>query len=250
MGIYLNPGNKKFWKAVRSRIYVDKTGLIAWTNEQINTEQGYICVSRPRRFGKSMALNMLAAYYSRGCESRTLFEGRAISKEESFEEYLNQYDVIFLNMQHFLISAKNQTITDHLEQAVLAELRDEYGNYIGRSDIGLADALEKIYAGTDRQFIFLVDEWDCVMRERPESEDLQKQYLDFLRNLLKDREYVALAYMTGILPVKKYGEHSALNMFWEYSMTDPKNCSGIRCLVTGTVSLPDWITHTQRLHRY
>lgn len=222
MGIYLNPGNRKFWKAVRSRIYVDKTGLIAWTNEQINTEQGYICVSRPRRFGKSMALNMLAAYYSRGCDSRTLFEGRAIANEESFEEYLNQYDVIFLNMQHFLISAKNQAITDHLEQAVLEELRDEYGNYIDRSDIGLADALEKIYAGTDRQFIFLVDEWDCVMRERPESEELQKQYLDFLRNLLKDREYVALAYMTGILPVKKYGEHSALNMFWEYSMTDQK----------------------------
>ena len=73
--------------------------------------------------------------------------------------------------------------------------------------------LEQIYAETDREFIFLIDEWDCVMRERQEAEDLQKEYLDFLRVLLKDQPYVALAYMTGILPVKKYGKHSALNMF-------------------------------------
>ena len=85
MGIYLNPGNKKFWKAVRSKIYVDKTGLIAWTNEQINTEQGFICVSRPRRFGKSITLNMLAAYYSRGCDSRELFAGWKIEKDKSYE---------------------------------------------------------------------------------------------------------------------------------------------------------------------
>ncbi|MDE6219665.1 MAG: AAA family ATPase [Lachnospiraceae bacterium] len=222
MGIYLNPGNKKFWKATRSKIYVDKTGLIAWTNEQINTEQGFVCVSRPRRFGKSITLNMLAAYYSRGCDSRELFAGRKIQSEKSFEEHLNQYDVIFLNMQHFLIGAKNREITDYIEQEVLGEIQKEFGGDFVNPDIGLADALERIYAETDRQFIFLIDEWDCVMRERQESEELQKQYLDFLRNLLKDREYVALAYMTGILPIKKYGLHSALNMFWEYSMTDQK----------------------------
>ncbi len=222
MGIYFNPGNKKFWKATRSKIYVDKTGLIAWTNEQINTEQGFVCVSRPRRFGKSITLNMLAAYYSRGCDSRELFAGRKIQSEKSFEEHLNQYDVIFLNMQHFLIGAKNREITDYIEQEVLGEIQKEFGGDFVNPGIGLADALERIYAETDRQFIFLIDEWDCVMRERQESEELQKQYLDFLRNLLKDREYVALAYMTGILPIKKYGLHSALNMFWEYSMTDQK----------------------------
>ena len=89
-----------------------------------------------------------------------------------------------------------------------------------RQTSGLAAALRDIFVETDRQFIFLIDEWDCVMRERQECEDQQKLYLDFLRNLLKDQPYVALAYMTGILPVKKYGQHSALNMFWEYSMTD------------------------------
>ena len=220
MGIYLNPGNKGFWQSIRSEIYVDKTGLISQTNRYLNTEQQFICVSRPRRFGKSMALKMLAAYYSRGCDSAELFHGFQIEKDETFREHLNRYDVIFLNMQQFLIRAKNQEVTEYLERAVLEELRESYGELFSRQIIGLAEALEKIYVKTDKQFIFLIDEWDCVMREKQEAEALQKQYLDFLRSLLKDQPYVALAYMTGILPVKKYGQHSALNMFWEYSMTD------------------------------
>lgn len=222
MGFYLNPKNKNFEMAVRSEIYVDKTGLIAYTNRYLNTEQRFLCVSRPRRFGKSMALNMLAAYYSCSCDSRRLFAGLKIEQEETFGEHLNQYDVICLNMQQFLIGVENKEVTNYLEQEVLEELREEYGEYIKKTDIRLADALRRIYAKTDKQFIFLVDEWDCVMRERQESEQMQKQYLDFLRKLLKDQPYVALAYMTGILPVKKYGQHSALNMFWEYCMTDQK----------------------------
>ncbi|MCM1046623.1 MAG: ATP-binding protein [Candidatus Gastranaerophilales bacterium] len=220
MGIYLNPGNDGFWEAVNSKIYVDKTNLIACTNELIGTEQKFICVSRPRRFGKSMTLKMLAAYYSRGCNSKTLFEGRKIEKEETFQKHLNQYDVIYLNMQQFLIEAESRKLTKYLEEEVCGELQEEYGELLTRPDIGLAASLRKIYAKTGKKFIFLIDEWDCVMRERQNSEAMQKQYLDFLRNLLKDQPYVALAYMTGILPVKKYGEHSALNMFTEYSMTD------------------------------
>lgn len=220
MGIYLNPGNRGFWKAIRSEIYVDKTGLIALTNKYLNTQQQYLCVSRPRRFGKSMAIQMLAAYYSRGCDSAGLFDGFQIEEDASFGEHLNQYDVIYLNMQQFLIRAKNQAVTEYLEQTVLEEIRETYGELLPERITGIAEALERIYVKTDRQFVFLIDEWDCVMRERQESEDLQKQYLDFLRNLLKDQPYVALAYMTGILPVKKYGLHSALNMFTEYSMTD------------------------------
>lgn len=220
MGYYLNPGNKGFREAVRSKIYVDKTNLIAFTNELINTQEKYICVSRPRRFGKSMALKMLAAYYSCGCDSAELFQARKIEHNKTYQEHLNQYNVIYLNMQQFLIGANNQEVTKYLEQEVLEELWEEYGELIKKKDIGLADALRRIYAKTEKEFIFLMDEWDCVMRERQESEAMQKHYLDFLRNLLKDQPYVALAYMTGILPVKKYGEHSALNMFTEYSMTD------------------------------
>ena len=221
MGIYLNPGNEGFWNAVRSKIYIDKTRLIAYTNELINTEQRFICVSRPRRFGKSMTLKMLAAYYSCGCNSKELFEGRNIEGENSFLEHLNQYDVIFLNMQQFLIRARSQNVTDYLERVVISEIRETYGALFSEKETILAVVLEQIFVKTGKKFIFLIDEWDCVMREQQESEALQKQYLDFLRDLLKDQSYAALAYMTGILPVKKYGEHSALNMFWEYSMTDP-----------------------------
>jgi len=222
MGIYLNPDQNGFWESTHSEIYVDKTGLIAHTNKYMNTEQKCICVSRPRRFGKTMTLEMLAAYYSCGCDSRDLFRGLKIEGEESFQKHLNQYDVIYISMQQFLIEAASGKVTEYLEQEVTEELHEEYGDILKGRTLGLAAALRKIYAKTKKKFIFLVDEWDCVIRERQQSEALQKQYLDFLRNLLKDQPYVALAYMTGILPVKKYGLHSALNMFMEYSMTDQK----------------------------
>lgn len=128
MGFYLNPGNDGFWEAVRSRIYVDKTGLIAHTNELIDTEEKYVCVSRPRRFGKSMALKMLAAYYSRGCDPRGLFAGRIIEKDASFQTHLNKYDVICLNMQQFLIEAAPGKIMDYLEAEVSEELTETYGH--------------------------------------------------------------------------------------------------------------------------
>lgn len=222
MGVYLNPGNQGFLNAIRSEIYVDKTGLITYTNKCLNTREQFICVSRPRRFGKSMTLDMLAAYYSRGCDSRGLFMGLAIEESNGFEEHLNQYDVIYLNMQRFLSRAKDQDVTEYLEQVVLEEVRALYGELFSEKVTILAEALEKICAQTGKQFVFLIDEWDCVMRERQEAEGQQKHYLEFLRDLLKDQPYVALAYMTGILPVKKYGSHSALNMFLEYSMTDQK----------------------------
>lgn len=222
MGIYLNPDNEGFGEAVRSEIYVDKTGLVAQANKWLNTKEKYVCVSRPRRFGKSMTLEMLAAYYSCGCDSKELFKGRKIEGEETFQEHLNKYDVIYLNMQQFLIRAKKQEMTEYLEQVVLDELSETYGELFSDQIIVLAEALGKIYAKTKKKFIFLIDEWDCVMRERQEAEALQRKYLDFLRDLLKDQPYVLLAYMTGILPVKKYGQHSALNMFREYSMTDQR----------------------------
>lgn len=220
MGIYLNPRNDGFAEAIHSEIYVDKTGLIAYTNKYLNTEQKYICVSRPRRFGKSMTLRMLAAYYSLGCDSRKLFAGKKIEQDPSYQNYLNQCDVIYLNMQHFLLRAKDQPMTEYLEQTVINELKKTYGELFSSQETLLASVLEQIYDAAGKKFVFLIDEWDCIMREQQEEEALHKQYLDFLRNLLKDQPYVSLAYMTGILPVKKYGQHSALNMFWEYSMTD------------------------------
>ncbi|MDE7211878.1 MAG: AAA family ATPase, partial [Lachnospiraceae bacterium] len=218
MGIYLNPSNEGFLESIRSKIYVDKTGLIGCINECLCTERKFVCVSRPRRFGKSMALKMLAAYYGYGNDSRKLFQGLKIENNPTFEEHLNRYDVICLNMQQFLIEAGNMSVTQYLEADVLNELKQEYPGILSADEIRLGAAFRQIYAKTGRKFVFLIDEWDCIMRERQKAEELQKQYLDFLRYLLKDQLYVALVYMTGILPIKKYGVHSALNMFTEYSM--------------------------------
>ena len=220
MGIYLNPGNNKFKRAVNSDIYVDKTGLIKYTNSIVDTLQSCVCVSRPRRFGKSMAADMLTAYYSKGCDSRELFSGLEIAKDESFEEHLNKYDTIFLNMQEFLSATQSmEEMLRLLQKRLITDLKNRYSSY--EIEDNLVFAMQDVYANTHHPFIILIDEWDCLFREYQQDKDAQKKYLDFLRFWLKDKDYIALAYMTGILPIKKYGSHSALNMFMEYSMTDP-----------------------------
>ena len=223
MGIYLNPGNEKFIKAVNSEIYVDKSELIKYTNRVLNTMQQYICVSRPRRFGKSTAANMLAAYYGEGLDSKELFAGLKIAKDENFTKYLNQYDVIFLNMQEFLSRSNSmQAMLERIKKSVLWDLLGEYPDYRYFDDTDLIRVMQDVYQNTKRPFIIIIDEWDCIFREYKNNKDDQEKYLDFLRDFLKDKGYIHLAYMTGILPIKKYGTHSALNMFQEFSMTNPK----------------------------
>ena len=223
MGSYLNPGNASFRNSLRSKIYVDKSGLIARINELICTEQRYVCVSRPRRFGKSMAANMLAAYYEREENSAELFDDLRISKETSYKEYLNKYDVIKINMQEFLsVTSSVDEMLERLKKYLLFDLLEAYGNLRFRDENDLIQVMKDIFAKTKYPFVILIDEWDCLFREYKQDRDAQKKYLDFLRVWLKDQDYVALAYMTGILPIKKYGSHSALNMFTEYSMTNPR----------------------------
>lgn len=222
MGIYLNPGNESFAEALRSEIYVDKTELIACTNKVFATKQKYICISRPRRFGKSMTAEMLAAYYGRGCESSVLFQGLNIAKDATFEKYRNQYDVLFLNIQNFLCCTESiEDMVCCIQESVLEELKKEFPGQVSSTKVFLSVALDQIYNETKRGFVIIIDEWDCVFREKKQDTKAHVSYLDFLRSVLKDKPYVKLAYMTGILPIKKYGTHSALNMFEEYSMMNP-----------------------------
>lgn len=222
MGSYLNPGNKGFCESLNSAIYVDKSMLIKRTNQVLNTRQKFMCVSRPRRFGKSMAADMLAAYYDRDVDSSELFDKLAISREESCKKHLNQYDVIKINMQEFLSAAGSVgEMLSMLQSRIILDLKRKYPDYADSNH--LIFVMQDIFAYTKHLFVILIDEWDCLFREYRQNIEAQKQYLDFLRAWLKDKEYVALAYMTGILPIKKYGSHSALNMFTEYSMTDPGN---------------------------
>jgi hypothetical protein len=224
MGIYLNQDNEGFQTALRSEIYVDKSELIAYTNKLLGTEQRYLCVSRPRRFGKSMTANMLAAYYGKGCDSKALFASLKIADAKTYEEHLNQYDVIYLDIQLMLARAKSiHNLINYIEKRVLGELMDIYGLDTQPCDT-LSDAIEIIYTSADyhgRGFVFIVDEWDCIFREAKGNKEAQEEYLDFLKGLWKGQRCVKLVYMTGILPIKKYGTHSALGLFKEYSMTKP-----------------------------
>ena len=222
MGTYLNPDNSKFQESINSDIYVDKTGLITYTNSVIHTQQKCICVSRPRRFGKSMAANMLSAYYSRGCDSKELFQNLEIAEDDQFETYLNQYDVIFLNVQEFLSQSKNiDEMISLIRRSVLWDLLGEYPEFRYFDTSNLTRTMQDVYQQTKCPFVVIIDEWDCVFREYKTNRETQERYLDFLRDLLKDKGYIHLAYMTGILPIKKYGTHSALNMFDEFSMIEP-----------------------------
>ena len=145
MGRYLNPGNEAFKISVSSEIYVDKSNLISFTNKRLEQEKRYICVSRPRRFGKSMTANMLCAYYDKSCNSKDLFHHLNIFQNEKFEQYLNQYDVIFLNIQHFLRKAGSpENLANYIEEKVLAEIRKVYGNLIDETETSLPDALASI----------------------------------------------------------------------------------------------------------
>lgn len=220
MGIYLNPSNIDFQQALNSKIYVDKSMLIDYSNSVIYTEQKFICVSRPRRFGKSMAANMLTAYYSRGCDSGEMFSNLKISKADTFEKHLNRYNVIHINMVNFLERSKSiDDMLDYLGKRLIHEIKKENGDVDCFDWNDLISVLDEIFHEKKIPFIFIIDEWDCIFREHKNDTDAQTKYLDFLRSLLKDQSYVALAYMTGILPIKKYGKHSAINAFYEYSMT-------------------------------
>ena len=226
MGIYVNAKNTGFQEATRSEIYIDKTMLIAYTNKILGTMQKNICISRPRRFGKSMAAQMLAAYYGKAENTSEIFNKLKIASESSYENHLNKYNVIFLNMQNFLSYTHNaQQMIEKIQHSLCIELLEEVDSKEEYQEYALPELLSMLYEKTGEPYIFIIDEWDCIFREKKETIEGHKIYLDFLRNLLKDRSYVALTYMTGILPIKKYGSHSALNMFTEFSMTNPRMLS-------------------------
>lgn len=227
MGTYLNPGKEAYEEAVNSEIFVDKSGMIRYLNSVVKTTQKYVSVSRPRRFGKTMAADMICAYYDREADSRELFEQLQLSasvqaeKEKAWDVYLGQFDVIRLVMTDFIKSDKNITKSIGLiKSRILDELHEAYPD-VKYDEDDLYYSLDRFYRKTGTQFVVVIDEWDAVFRAWKEDSEGQKRYLDFLRDWMKNRPYIALAYMTGILPIKKYGEHSALNMFDEHSMMLP-----------------------------
>ena len=226
MGRYVNPGNEGFAKILRSR-YVDKTGLISLFDTTLDTTEGLVMVSRPRRFGKSYAAQALAAFYSCGCDSRALFEGLEVTRREGWDAHLNQYNVVKIDMTEVIEAAGSADVVPTLREVLLSDLRAMLPNasvrHVGKGS-SLKDALWDVVEATGRKFVFVIDEWDAPYRLTQDDTEAQDAYAEWLRALFKGLTFtpavVAGAYMTGILPIKKYNHQSAVSDFWEYTMLD------------------------------
>lgn len=224
MGRFVNPGNSAFQDVLNSKIYVDKTELLDYTNQAMDTTSKFICNSRPRRFGKSVTADMLTAYYSRGCDSSQMFSRLKIAEHEDYRMYMNRYDVIHFDVQWCMESAGGAGgVISYITENVMAELRNYYESDIPETARTLADTLSCINATTGRKFIIIIDEWDVLIRDEAMNQSAQDEYIRFLRGLFKGSEpskFIHLAYLTGILPIKKVRTQSALNNFDEFTMLD------------------------------
>ena len=235
MGTYINRGNIEFRDIVQNE-YVDKSSIIPLINYTLNSENRYSCVTRCRRFGKSMAAKMLCAYYDKSCDSRELFAGLKAAADKSFDTYLNKYSVIYLDVTSFTARPElRTTIVRAIQQEIMYELKETFPDVRYKDNSDLMDVLASIHNATGEKFFFIIDEWDAICREFPGRQKLKgdpstitptilDEYVMLLRRLFKTQdsdEVFAGAYLTGILPIKKYNTESALNNFCEYSMIDP-----------------------------
>lgn len=219
---YINIAADSF-ENIKDVNYVDKSMLISAVNQVLNTSDKFICVSRPRRFGKTSAIKMLAAYYNCELNSHYLFDNLKIAQATGYEEYINQYNVLFIDISEFIINAVSKSdIIKNIQTNICNELHRKFFETVEYNT--LFDALSNIDK-KHKKFIILIDEWDAIFRECPNDIKLQEEYIELLRSLFKTSRtdaFLAGAYMTGILPIKKYGTHSALNNFDEITMLDPE----------------------------
>ena len=223
MGTYINIGNAGFQRA-RNSEYVDKSGLIAAVNGTLFTERCFSCVTRCRRFGKSMAARMLYAYYDHSCDSRSLFADLQIARDPSFEKHLNKYPAIYLDLTNFVSQYMTDDVVETIDAALLADVCKAYPDVPVESGDCLMDYLLRVSIATGDQFVFIIDEWDAICREFKAGTKAMDAYVGWLRRLFKSQDAMRVfagAYMTGILPIKKYKTESALNNFQEYSMVEP-----------------------------
>ncbi|MDD6069647.1 MAG: AAA family ATPase, partial [Clostridiales bacterium] len=217
MGVYFNPSNESFTKDRNYKIYIDKTGLLEYLNELIGTPKNCIALSHARRFGKSHAAGMIDAYYSLGCDSTKLFEDTKIAESSDFKKYMNKYNVIHLDISSFWDFYKDN-IVEKIVEYIYKDFKKSFGDELDYQD-NISYVLMEIYQKTNNPFVIIIDEWDCVIRNSNDKELVHK-YLQFLHSLFKSEEsksFLALAYITGILPIKKIKDESALNNFDEYT---------------------------------
>ena len=215
MSIYLNTNKPliNYMNLYRSKYFVDKSLMIEKLNEVIETSDKYICITRPRRFGKSSVIDMLGSYYSIAVDSKDIFDNLKISNSPSYSEHLNKYNVINISFND--LSERGNTYEDYIEMirtSITKDIVEKYPHINPENYFNISSMIRD----TNDKFIFLLDEWDYIFNNNLFEEN-QNNFLEFLRALLKDQPYVALCYMTGVLPIKKYSSGSALNMFDEFT---------------------------------
>lgn len=215
MAIYLNTNKslENYKRLLNIDYFVDKSMIIEKTNKLINTANSYICITRPRRFGKSSVADMLGAYYSKAVDSKEIFDRLNISKSDDYEEHLNKYNVINISFNKIPENEKSfDAYMNMIKTSLINDIKEAFPQIDSKKYFTISDML----SDTGDKFIFIFDEWDYIFNNNLFVEN-QNNFLEFLRNLLKDQPYVALAYMTGVLPIKKYSSGSALNMFDEFT---------------------------------
>ena len=250
MGVYLNPGNDSF-KTILNSIYVDKSGIIDVINKTLESTDKLTCISRPRRFGKSYTAKLLCAYYDCTCsDSKELFENLQISKCESFKAHLGKYNVIYLDITGFISNTKEKNeIVSNIKKSIIKELKETFRE--SSDDASLGQLLVKTAEDNKRKFFFIIDEWDALFRELKDDEPILEEYINFLREIFKngnvtDKAIVG-AFMTGILPIKKYGHQSAVSDFREYTMLQPSIFSEYVGFTNEDI---DWLASRYEVDRY
>lgn len=224
MGRFLKKGNDGFRAALNGE-FVDKSALIDIVNATLNTERQFTCVSRARRFGKSIGAKMLYAYYDQWCASENLFVNLKVHNTPFFQIHFHRYPVLYLDMTDFITRYKTKDIVAHIQSDVIEELKEVFPEVAYPTNSDLADTLYAIASQPQQEkFIMIIDEWDAILRERPKGDVASEQYINLLRGLFKSTNAMSTfagVYMTGILPIKKYKTQSALNNFHEYSVVQP-----------------------------
>ena len=229
MGKILNIGKTDF-EQMRRFEYVDKSLLIAYVNGVIDSQSRYMCVSRARRFGKSLAAKMLCAYYDESVDSHALFADLKIAKDPSYEQFINKYPVLYLDVASYMTrrSLRGKNIVDAINDELMEEMALLYPELDFSRDNDLIDRLYRVVQATNKRIIMIIDEWDAICRDE-ENAALMDEYVVWLRNLFKhylSDQVFAAVYMTGILPIKQYNTESALNNFVEFSMINPGRLAG------------------------
>ncbi len=229
MGVYLNsPSAYTLYKNETEKPYfVDKSLMLKELFPLVREGNNHICITRPRRFGKTVIANMIASFFSRGCNSNDIFQSLNISKDPEYKRYQNQFPVIHISLNELPRKCSSyEEYIDRIEKRLIRDLQREYPDIPVDKEEAVWDVLTDIYTvDTTARFVFVLDEWDFIFHQSFITEADEKAYLSFLRNMLKDQPYVLFTYMTGILPIAKYSSGSELNMFIEFTMVTEERFS-------------------------